>query len=68
MRIYSYFYDNIIVKTIHNKSPLELMQKEKANELSSLQKFIEVCIAATKSMMQGKLSDRGSVCVCWLPK
>jgi hypothetical protein len=57
------FYDNIIVKNSQNKSPLELMFKEKAMELHSLQKLGEVCVAATKSKIQGKLSDRGSVCV-----
>jgi hypothetical protein len=56
-------YDNIIVKTSQNKSPLELMFKEKAKELHNLCKFGEVCVVATKNMIQGKLSDRGSVCV-----
>jgi hypothetical protein len=51
------------VKKSHNKSPLELMFKEEAKELNSLRKFGEVCVAATKSKIQGKLSDRGSVCV-----
>jgi hypothetical protein len=57
------FYDNIIVKNSHHKSPLELMFNEKAKELKNLRKFGEVCVAATKSKIQGKLSDRGSVCV-----
>jgi hypothetical protein len=56
------FYDNIIVKTSQNKSPLELMFKEKAKESNNLRKFGEVCVAATKSKIQGKLSNRGSVC------
>jgi hypothetical protein len=56
------FYDNIIVKTCQNKSPLELMFKVKAKELNNLRKFGEVCVAATKNKIQGKLSDRGSVC------
>jgi hypothetical protein len=30
------FYDNIIVMTSQNKSPLELMFKEKAKELNNL--------------------------------
>jgi hypothetical protein len=51
------------VKTSENKSPLELIFKEKAKELNNLQKFGEVSVAATKSKIQGKLSDRGSVCV-----
>jgi hypothetical protein len=46
------FYDNIIVKKSHNKSPLELMFKEKAKELNSLRKFGGVCIAGTKSKIQ----------------
>jgi hypothetical protein len=49
------FYDNIIVKKEQNKSPLELMFKENAKELRRL--------AAAKTKIQGKLSDRGSVCV-----
>jgi hypothetical protein len=57
------FYDNIIVKNSQNKSSLELMSNKKAKELNNLQKFGEVCNAATKSKIQGKLSDRGSVCV-----
>jgi hypothetical protein len=57
------FYDTTIVKTSQNKSSLELMFKEKAKESKSLQKFGEVCVAATKNKIQGKLSDRGSVCV-----
>jgi hypothetical protein len=57
------FYNHIIVKTSQNKSPLELMFKEKAKELNNLRKFGEVCVAATKNKIQGKLSDRGSVCV-----
>jgi hypothetical protein len=56
-------YDNIIVKNSQNKSPLELMLNDKAKELNNLRKFREVCVAATKSKIQGKLSDRGSVCV-----
>ena len=51
------FYDNIIVKNSQNKSPLELMFKEKAKELNKLQKFGEVCVAATKNKIQGKLTD-----------
>jgi hypothetical protein len=51
------------VKTSQNKSPLELMFKEKAKESNNLQKFGEVCVEATKSKIQEKLSDRGSVCV-----
>jgi hypothetical protein len=51
------------VKTSQNKSPLELMFKEKAKELNNLRKFGEVCIAATKNKIQGKLSDSGSACV-----
>jgi hypothetical protein len=42
------FHDNIIVKKSHNKSPLEPMFKENAKELNNLQKFDEVCNAATK--------------------
>jgi hypothetical protein len=57
------FYDNIIVKISQHKSPLEIMFKEKAKELNNLRKFGEVCVAATKNKIQGKLSDRGSVCV-----
>jgi hypothetical protein len=47
------FYDNIIVKTNQNKSPLELMFKEKAKESNNLRKFGEVCVAATKNKIQG---------------
>jgi hypothetical protein len=57
------FYDNVIVKTSQNKSPLKLMFKEKAKESNTLRKFGDVCVAATKNKIQGKLSDRGSVCV-----
>jgi hypothetical protein len=63
MHIYGYFYDNIIVKTSQGKSPLELMFNDKAKELNNLRKFGEVCVAGTKNKIQGKLSDRGSVCV-----
>jgi hypothetical protein len=62
------FYDNIIVKTSQNESPLELMFKVKAKELNSLRKFGEVCVAATTSKIQGKWNDIGSVFCCWLPK
>jgi hypothetical protein len=57
------FYDNIIVKNSHHKSQLELMFEVKAKELNNLRKFGEICVAATKSKIQGKLSDRGSVFV-----
>jgi hypothetical protein len=57
------FFDNIIVKNSQSKSPLELMFNEKAKELNNLRKFGDVCVAATKNKIQGKLSDRGSVCV-----
>jgi hypothetical protein len=57
------FYDNIIVTNSLHKSSLELMFNEKSKELNNLRKFGEVCVAATKSKIQGKLSDRGSVCV-----
>jgi Reverse transcriptase (RNA-dependent DNA polymerase) len=51
------------VKNSQNKSPLELMFKEKTKELNNLRKFNEVCVAATKNKIQSKLSNRGSVCV-----
>jgi hypothetical protein len=51
------------VKNCHHKSPLELMFKEKAKESNNLRKFGEVCVATTRNKIQGKLSDRGSVCV-----
>jgi hypothetical protein len=51
------------VKTSQNKSPLEIMLKEKTKELNNLRKFGEVCVAASKSKIEGKLTDRESLCV-----
>jgi hypothetical protein len=39
------------------------MLKEKAKDFNNPRQFEEVCVAAIKNEIQGKLSDRGSVCV-----
>jgi hypothetical protein len=57
------YNDNILVKKDQIKSPLELMLKETAKELRRLTKFGKICVATTKAKIQGKLSDRGTVCV-----
>jgi hypothetical protein len=61
-KVYAY-QDNIIVKKGKDKSPLELMFKEKAKELKRLRKFGGICVAATKAKIQANLNDRGTVCV-----
>jgi hypothetical protein len=55
------YYVIIIVKKDKDKSPMELICKEKAKELKRLRKIGEICVAATKAKIQGKLSDRGTV-------
>jgi hypothetical protein len=39
-------------------SSLELMLKDRANELKRARKFGEICVAVTKAKIKGKLSDR----------
>ena len=42
------FYDSIIVKTSQNKSPLELMFKEKAKELNNLRNLEKFALRQPK--------------------
>jgi hypothetical protein len=39
------------------------MLKNKAKGLSNLKRFGEMCVATTKNKTQGKLSDKGTICV-----
>jgi hypothetical protein len=42
------FYDNIIVKNSQNKSPIEIMFKEKAKELNNLRKLEKFALRQPK--------------------
>jgi hypothetical protein len=48
------YYDNSIIKKD---------KKNRAKGLRNLKRFGEMCVATTKNKIQGKLSDKGIVCV-----
>jgi hypothetical protein len=57
------YYDNLIISKYKKKSPIELMFKSRAKGLRNLKRFDEMYVATTKNKIQGKLSDKGTVCV-----
>jgi hypothetical protein len=57
------YYDNLIINKDKKKSPIELMFKYRARELKYFKRFGEMCVATTKDKIQGKLSNKGTVCV-----
>jgi hypothetical protein len=57
------YYDNLIINKDKKKSPIELMFKSRAKGLMNLKRFGEMCMVTTKNKIQGKLSNKGTVCV-----
>jgi hypothetical protein len=57
------YYDNLIINKNKKKSPIDSMFKSRAKGLMNLKRFGEMCVVTTKNKIQGKLSDKGSVCV-----
>jgi hypothetical protein len=57
------YYDNLIINKDKKKSSIELMFKSRAKGLMNLERFGEMFVATTKNKVQGKLSDKGIVCV-----
>jgi hypothetical protein len=57
------YYDNLTINKDKKKSLIEFMFKSRAKELKNLKRFGEICVATNKNKIQGKLSDKGTVCV-----
>jgi hypothetical protein len=57
------YHDNLIIKKDKTKSPIALIFKNRAKGLMNLKRFGEMCVVTTKNKIQGKLSDKGTVCV-----
>jgi hypothetical protein len=57
------YYDNLIINKDKKKSPIELMFISRAKGFMNIKRFGEMCVATTKNKVQGKLSNKGTVCV-----
>jgi hypothetical protein len=57
------YYDDSIINMGKKKSPIALMFKNRAKGLMNLKRFGEMCVPTTKNKIQGKLNNKGTVCV-----
>jgi hypothetical protein len=57
------YYDNLIINNDKKKIPIEFIFKSRDKGLMTLKRFGEMCMATTKNKIQGKLSNKGTVCV-----
>ena len=57
------FYSNVLLTNGKSKSPHELMFGVKSHCLNNLRLFGEMGVVTTKDKLQGKLKDRGTVCM-----
>ena len=57
------FYSNILATRVTKKSPQELLFGKKSHCAHNLRVFGEMGIVTTKKKIQGKLKDRGTVCM-----
>jgi hypothetical protein len=57
------YYNNLIINKDKKKSPINLILKNRAKGLRNLKRFGEMCVVTTKNKIQGKLSNKGTVCV-----
>jgi hypothetical protein len=55
------FYENRIVNTTTQQSPLQLMYNKHFKGHNNLKTFGEMCVVTTKKAIQGKFNDRGTV-------
>jgi hypothetical protein len=57
------FYSNILLTNGRSKSPQELMFGNKSHCVNNLRLFGKMGVVTTKEKIQGKLKDRGTVCM-----
>jgi hypothetical protein len=57
------FYNNLTINKDKKKFPIESMFKNRAKGIRNLKRFGEMCVATTKNKIQGKLSNKWTVCV-----
>jgi hypothetical protein len=57
------FYSNILAKRFTKRSTKELLFGREAHCAHNLRMFGEIGIVTTKKKIQGKLKDRGTVCI-----